>query len=128
MQCNLRNNKIYMTKETQTIAETAKAQMRKGVLEYCIMLIIGNNEVYASDIIEEMKASHLLVVEGTLYPLLTRLKNEGLLQYQWIESQQGPPRKYFKLTDKGIEYLQALENGWNDLVESVEKIKKAKNN
>jgi len=117
-----------MTKETQTMAESAKAQMRKGVLEYCIMLIIGNGEAYASDIIEEMKSSHLLVVEGTLYPLLTRLKNEDLLQYQWIESQQGPPRKYFQLTEKGRDYLAALETGWNDLVKSVEKVKNKKNN
>lgn len=115
-----------MTTENKASAETARAQMRKGVLEYCIMLIIANGEAYASDIIEEMKTAKLLLVEGTLYPLLTRLKNEGLLHYQWVESQQGPPRKYFQLTEKGREYLEALALGWDDLVQSVSHVKNIK--
>jgi PadR family transcriptional regulator PadR len=110
-----------------TQSENTKAQMRKGVLEYCILRIIGNHEVYASDIIDHMRNAQLLVVEGTLYPLLTRLKNDGYLQYQWIESVQGPPRKYYKLTQSGENYLNALHEGWLQLVESVATIHQIKN-
>jgi PadR family transcriptional regulator PadR len=99
--------------------ENAQAQMRKGVLEFCILSILSRNEVYPSDIIAEMKASRLIVVEGTLYPLLTRLKNAGLLQYRWEESKSGPPRKYYSLTVEGREFLHALQLTWNELVEAV---------
>lgn len=100
-------------------AENTKAQMRKGVLEYCILAIISGNEIYASDIIDKMKDAKLLVVEGTLYPLLTRLKNSGLLGYRWIESASGPPRKYYTLTDEGKEFLDELHATWDELVQSV---------
>lgn len=99
--------------------ENAKAQMRKGVLELCILAIIEEDEVYPSDIITRLKANDLIVVEGTLYPLLTRLKNEGLLDYTWRESNSGPPRKYFKITELGAQFLDALSTSWNQLVHSV---------
>jgi PadR family transcriptional regulator, regulatory protein PadR len=102
--------------------ENAKAQMRKGVLELCILSIIEKKEVYPSDIIEKLKESEMIVVEGTLYPLLTRLKNLGLLQYTWQESTSGPPRKYFALTDEGKEFLSELKLSWNELITSVNQI------
>jgi PadR family transcriptional regulator PadR len=100
--------------------ENAKAQMRKGVLEMCILAIIEEDEVYPSDIIERLKANDLIVVEGTLYPLLTRLKNDGLLDYTWRESNAGPPRKYFKITDLGRQFLEGLTTSWQQLVQSVD--------
>ena len=100
--------------------ENAKAQMRKGVLEMCSVAIIEVDEVYPSDIIARLKANDLIVVEGTLYPLLTRLKNDGLLDYSWRESNAGPPRKYFKVTDVGRQFLEGLTNSWRQLVQSVE--------
>ncbi len=106
--------------------ENAKAQMRKGVLEYCILLVLDGKPLYASDIIEALKEAKMIVVEGTLYPLLTRLKNAGLLTYQWEESTQGPPRKYYELTDSGRKFLGALEESWTELVEAVTKVKKSK--
>lgn len=99
--------------------ENAKAQMRKGVLELCILAIIEEDEVYPSDIISRLKTNDLIVVEGTLYPLLTRLKNDGLLDYTWRESNSGPPRKYFKITDLGRQFLEALSSSWQQLVHSV---------
>lgn len=99
--------------------ENAKAQMRKGVLELCILSIIEEDEVYPSDIIARLKSNDLIVVEGTLYPLLTRLKNDGLLDYSWRESNAGPPRKYFKITDVGRQFLEALSSSWQQLVQSV---------
>ena len=96
--------------------DNAKVQMRKGILEYCILSIIsGEEEVYASDIIEVLKDARLLVVEGTLYPLLTRLKNSGMLSYAWKESTGGPPRKYYKLTVLGLKFLNELDSTWKDL-------------
>ena len=103
--------------------ENTKAQMRKGILEYCILSILSRNSCYASDIIKELKEAKVIVVEGTLYPLLTRQKNAGLLSYRWEESQQGPPRKYYELTPEGKEYLKDLDNSWNELVESVNLIR-----
>jgi PadR family transcriptional regulator, regulatory protein PadR len=99
--------------------ENAKAQMRKGVLEMCILAIISEEEVYPSDIIMRLKENDLIVVEGTLYPLLTRLKNDGLLDYSWRESTNGPPRKYFKVSDLGKQFLEGLTNSWQQLVQSV---------
>lgn len=96
--------------------------MRKGVLEYCILTIISKKEVYASDILFQLKEAELIVVEGTLYPLLTRLKNDGLLSYRWEESKSGPPRKYYEITEAGKEFLKGLDKGWKDLVEAVEKL------
>ena len=104
--------------------ENIKAQMRKGILEYCILSVLSRNSCYASDIIKELKEARVIVVEGTLYPLLTRQKNAGLLSYRWEESQQGPPRKYYELTDDGKEYLAELDKSWIELVESVKLIRK----
>jgi PadR family transcriptional regulator PadR len=102
--------------------ENSKAQMRKGVLELCILATLSRGEKYPSDIIEVMKESHLLIVEGTLYPLLTRLKNEGLLTYRWVESNSGPPRKYFTLTEDGRKFLDEMSAAYRDLNVSVDKI------
>ncbi len=106
--------------------ENAKAQMRKGVLEYCILLVLDGEPLYASSIIKALKEAKLIVVEGTLYPLLTRLKNAGLLAYRWEESKQGPPRKYYELTESGREFLGELEGSWLELVDSVGKVKSKK--
>jgi PadR family transcriptional regulator PadR len=103
--------------------ENTKAQMRKGILEYCILSVLSKNSCYASDIIKELKEAKVIVVEGTLYPLLTRQKNGGLLSYRWEESQQGPPRKYYELTAEGKEYLADLDKSWDELVESVNLIR-----
>lgn len=102
--------------------ENTQVQMRKGILEYCILHIISRGEVYASDMLEELTAAKMIVVEGTLYPLLTRLKNAGLLEYKWVESKSGPPRKYYTLTDMGKNFLDGLSNTWKDLVLSTQKI------
>jgi PadR family transcriptional regulator PadR len=104
--------------------EKTKAQMRKGVLELCILSIINEKDAYASDIIEKLKASQLIVVEGTLYPLLTRLKNEGLLNYRWEESKSGPPRKYYAITEIGQSMLGELQGSWTELITAVNKIVK----
>ena len=102
--------------------ENQNAQMRKGVLELCILAIIAKQDAYASDIITKLKEARLIVVEGTLYPLLTRLKNDGLTVYRWEESKSGPPRKYHQVTVTGQEELAALKSDWKDLIGSVEKI------
>jgi PadR family transcriptional regulator PadR len=100
--------------------ENTKAQMRKGVLEFCILSVLSNGDAYTSDIINKLKEARLIVVEGTLYPMLTRLKNAGLLQYRWEESSSGPPRKYYSLTQQGQQFLEELKTSWNDLVSSVQ--------
>ncbi len=100
--------------------ENTKVQMRKGILEYCILSIISEGEVYASDILETLKSARLIVVEGTLYPLLTRLKNTGLLSYVWKESTSGPPRKYYVLTEDGKAFLKELDTTWEELVYAVQ--------
>jgi len=104
--------------------ENAKAQMRKGVLEFCILSILSRGDAYATDILNTLKESELIVVEGTLYPLLTRQKNAGLLSYRWEESTQGPPRKYYALTEKGSEVLKELDASWRSLIEAVDSIVK----
>jgi PadR family transcriptional regulator PadR len=104
--------------------ENTQVQMRKGILEYCILHIISRGEVYASDMLYELTNARMIVVEGTLYPLLTRLKNSGLVEYKWVESKSGPPRKYYKLTDMGNSFLRGLTDTWNDLVHSTESITK----
>jgi PadR family transcriptional regulator PadR len=102
--------------------ENTQSQMRKGVLEFCILSIIQREEAYPSDIIEEMKKAHLNILEGTLYPLLTRLKNADLLAYRWVESSGGPPRKYFSLTEKGAAFYKELEMTWRGMSDSVERV------
>lgn len=104
--------------------ENTKAQMRKGVLEFCILSILHAGEAYPSEIIEQLKKGKLIVVEGTLYPLLTRLKNAELLSYRWEESTSGPPRKYYKLTEKGTNFLVELANTWDELANAVELTRK----
>jgi PadR family transcriptional regulator PadR len=106
--------------------DNAKAQMRKGILEYCILSILAKKDFYTSDIIRALKENDLIVVEGTLYPLLTRQKNAGLLNYRWEESTQGPPRKYYSLTEIGRTYLKELDESWDALINSVKSIKNYK--
>lgn len=103
--------------------ENAKAQMRKGVLEYCILLILSKQDAFAGDIINMLKQSEMIVVEGTLYPLLTRQKNAGLLSYRWEESTQGPPRKYYTITDLGRSSLNELDQSWDNLINAVQTIR-----
>ncbi len=100
--------------------DNIQAQMRKGVLEYCIIAVIARGEIYASDILTQLKEAKLIVVEGTLYPLLTRLKNAEILSYRWVESQQGPPRKYYSITEKGQDFLTGLDKTWKDLNQAVQ--------
>lgn len=102
--------------------ENVKSQMRKGMLEYCIMLLLHKEQAYAPDIIQKLKEARLIVVEGTLYPLLTRLKNDDVLCYEWIESTQGPPRKYYRLTEKGERFLEELDISWKELSDTVNHI------
>lgn len=106
--------------------DNIKAQMRKGILEYCILSILSEGDAYASAIINELKESEMIVVEGTLYPLLTRQKNQELLSYRWEESTQGPPRKYYSITDRGRAVLTELDNVWADLVNTIARIRKNK--
>ncbi len=103
--------------------DNIKAQMRKGILEYCILSILSKGDAYVSVIIGELKDSEMIVVEGTLYPLLTRQKNQGLLSYRWEESTQGPPRKYYAITDKGRAVLEELDAVWRDLVRVIDNIR-----
>lgn len=112
--------------------DNVKSQMRKGMLEYCILLLLHREPSYASDIILNLKEAKLIVVEGTLYPLLTRLKNDNLLSYEWVESTQGPPRKYYRLTPEGEEFLADLQIAWDELSDTVNhlrtKLLNSKNN
>ena len=107
--------------------ENTKAQMRKGILEFCILSLIERKEMYVSDLIDELKKGKLDVVEGTLYPLLTRLKNGEFLAYRWEESTGGPPRKYYQITEKGKLFLAELLNTWKELTDSVNQITKNNN-
>jgi len=108
---------------TQVTIENTEAQMRKGILELVILSLLNRNDAYASDIINELKQTKLIVVEGTLYPLLTRLKNGELLAYRWEESTQGPPRKYYTITEKGKTFLSQLTTTWDELVGAVNHVK-----
>ena len=110
-----------MTTEAINV-DNIKAQMRKGILEYCILIILSKEDAYTSSIIMQLKESQMIVVEGTLYPLLTRQKNQGLLSYRWEESTQGPPRKYYSITDRGKQVLAELNGVWNELVETINTI------
>ena len=103
--------------------ENAKSQMRKGMLEYCVLLLLKNEPAYANDIMSKLKEAELIVVEGTLYPLLNRLKRDGLLSYRWQESTQGPPRKYYTLTPEGLTWLQGLDAAWTELESTVHRLK-----
>ncbi|MCB9255736.1 MAG: PadR family transcriptional regulator [Chitinophagales bacterium] len=105
--------------------ENTKTQMRKGILEYCILAILKEGEAYSSDIIQQLKDAKMIVVEGTVYPLLTRLKNSGALQYKWEESNSGPPRKYYSLTIDGQQLMDELDNTWILLQTAVNKLRKS---
>ncbi len=102
--------------------ENTQVQMRKGILEFCILQVIHRGEVYASDMLEELTSAKIMVVEGTLYPLLTRLRKAGLVDYKWVESSSGPPRKYYTITDEGGKFLEGLGLTWTELVTSTKKI------
>lgn len=103
--------------------ENVRTQMRKGVLEYCILSILSRREAYPSSIIDMLKQANMLVVEGTVYPLLIRQKNQGLLTYRWEESPQGPPRKYYMLTDKGRAQLAEMDIAWKEIIETINTLK-----
>ena len=105
-------------------SENPKAQMRKGVLELCILSILSQGDAYPTEIIEKLKETKLVVVEGTLYPLLTRLKNNGILSYRWVESESGPPRKYYQLTVEGETYFNGMLEAWQELTKVVNKATK----
>ena len=107
----------------ETNGPNIKSQMRKGILEYCILLMLKDKRCYVSDIVENLQRSNLIVVEGTLYPILTRQKNAGLLTYRWEESPQGPPRKYYTLTEKGREALRTLDQAWIEMVQQIDVIR-----
>lgn len=103
-----------------TNLDNLKSQMRKGMLEFCVLLLLSRGDAYVSEIISNMKAAHLIVVEGTLYPLLTRLKNDGILSYRWEESPSGPPRKYYSITPLGLQFLNELHKSWNEISTTIE--------
>lgn len=102
--------------------ENTQVQMRKGILEFCILHIISRGEVYASDMLEELTSAKIMVVEGTLYPLLTRLRKAGLVEYKWVESSSGPPRKYYTITSTGQDFVDNLDKTWQELVNSTSQI------
>ena len=107
----------------ETNADNVRSQMRKGVLEYCILSTLAKQEAYASNIIDELKKADMIVVEGTLYPLLIRQKNQGLLSYRWEESTQGPPRKYYCITERGRQQLSEMDAAWQEMVKAIETLK-----
>jgi PadR family transcriptional regulator, regulatory protein PadR len=109
-------------------SENAQSQMRKGILEYCTLQLLSKQDMYASDIIQQLKDAKMIVVEGTLYPLLMRQKNAGLLSYRWEESTQGPPRKYYTITEAGKEFLCELDNAWTELIKTVDTLRNKTNN
>lgn len=113
-----------MNEDLQSIIENTQLQMRKGIIEYCTMMIIGQGKTYANDILKKLKEADLLVVEGTMYPLLSRLKNSGLLTYSWEESKSGPPRKYYELTAEGKVALAGLSQTWHNLSNTIKELEK----
>ena len=108
----------------ESTTDNVRSQMRKGVLEYCILCTLSKKHAYASNIIDELKAANMIVVEGTLYPLLIRQKNQGLLTYRWEESTQGPPRKYYEITEKGRAQLAEMDAAWQEMVLSIDTLKR----
>lgn len=114
---------LHSTKKNRRMkVQNTQVQMRKGILEFCILHIISRGEVYATDVIRELTEAKIVIVEGTLYPLLTRLRKAGLLDYKWVESSSGPPRKYYKLTTKGARFLEKLNQTWSELVASTQMV------
>jgi PadR family transcriptional regulator PadR len=114
------------TSEQSSLIKQSEVQMRKGLLVYCVLLLCKDGKVYSSDIITQLRAAELIVVEGTLYPLLNRLNRDGLVEYEWQESEQGPPRKYYWLTDEGQQLLETLRQTYRRLHASVEQLEKGK--
>ena len=128
MHCKVPNTAYFCvvnssSMENKINIDNTQSQMRRGILEFCILSVIRRGEAYPSDIVEEMRESKLQVLEGTLYPLLTRLKNAGMLTYRWVESNSGPPRKYFSLTEQGIAFYKELEDTWSELANAVNTLK-----
>lgn len=122
MQGTLRIGSFAASKYLKTMAtniDNLKSQMRKGMLEYCVLLLLSRHDAYVSEIIGQMKEARLIVVEGTLYPLMTRLKNDGLLAYRWEESPSGPPRKYYSITDLGRSFMEELNQSWSEIEQTV---------
>jgi PadR family transcriptional regulator PadR len=119
--------KLHKKQKDVMNVENTKAQMRKGVLEYCILSILNGEDKYASEILSTLKDAKMLVVEGTIYPLLTRLKNAGLLNYRWEESTSGPPRKYYTLTETGKLFLKELDTTWDELRKATNLVTNSKN-
>jgi PadR family transcriptional regulator PadR len=119
MLCILPFNTLYLHAMQ---VENTKAQMRKGILELCILSILADERKYATEIIEHLKDAKMIVVEGTLYPLLARLRSAKFLAYEWEESKVGPPRKYYIITDEGKAFLSELTTGWNDLQQAVNQL------
>jgi PadR family transcriptional regulator PadR len=115
-----------MDEKLKNDIENTRAQMRKGFLEYCILLVIAPGKVYASDILKRLKKADLLVVEGTVYPLLSRLKNSGVLSYTWQESKSGPPRKYYTITEKGKTSIKELNKTWSNMQGAISELTKSK--
>lgn len=125
MQCKVPSYIFVLTDRLNSKSmklENTQVQMRKGILEFCILHIISRGEVYASDMLEELTSARIMVVEGTLYPLLTRLKKAGLVDYKWVESNAGPPRKYYTITENGLLFLDRLSATWTELAASTNKI------
>jgi PadR family transcriptional regulator, regulatory protein PadR len=120
--------KLEINKKLCMDIQNTQSQMRKGVLEFCILSVIRQGEVYPSDIVDKMKGADLNIFEGTLYPLLTRLKNAGYLTYRWVESNSGPPRKYFLMTDQGLQFYAELERTWKELADAVQKLTSSNGN
>ena len=110
--------------ETVNSVDNVRAQMRKGVLEYCILCLLNSSDAYASELITRLKQEGMIVVEGTLYPLLIRQKNQELLTYRWEESHQGPPRKYYSITDRGRGQLAEMDAAWQEIIKTIENIRK----
>lgn len=125
MYSNVPNNTyIFVMQYSKMNIENSKAQLRKGILEFCVLALLRSEEAYPSDLLTSLKKAELIVVEGTLYPLLNRLKNAGLLTYRWEESKSGPPRKYYKLTEQGTNFYNELAGSWIALKDAVETILK----
>lgn len=93
--------------------------LRKGLLEFAVLKIIAADKVYVADILKQLAATDLGTGEGTLYPLLSRLRREALVDYEWVESEAGPPRKYYQLTAAGKEQLGDLEHYWKQLNKTI---------
>jgi len=109
-------------------AKNTISQMRRGILEFCIVSLLAEQEIYTAELINRLKTANLIVTDGTLYPMLNRLQKAQLLQYRWEESDSGPPRKYYSLTETGKTYLNKLDMAWQDMTESVESIREGNHN